>query len=79
MRYQPTGLVGRVFTNELGDQSLIPGQVIWKTQKMVLDAASLNTQYYKVRIPYTSNEKKTFRSPLTMVTNFTYLIIIHKN
>ena len=27
-----------------------PGQVILKTQKMVLDAALLNTQHYKVRI-----------------------------
>ena len=27
-----------------------PGQVIPKTQKMVLDATLLNTQYYKVRI-----------------------------
>ena len=28
----------------------IPGRVIPKTQKMVLDAALLNTQYYKVGI-----------------------------
>ena len=28
----------------------IPGWVIPKTQNMVLDAALLNTQYYKVRI-----------------------------
>ena len=28
----------------------IPGRVIPKTQKMVLDASLLNTQYYKVRI-----------------------------
>ena len=27
-----------------------PGQVIPKTQKMVLDASLLNTQHYKVRI-----------------------------
>ena len=30
--------------------SSIPGQVIPKTQKMVLDATLLNTQHYKVRI-----------------------------
>ena len=31
-------------------RDLIPGQVISKTQKMVLDASLLNTQHYKVRI-----------------------------
>ena len=42
--------MSRVFTNGLGDWGSIPGQVIPKTQKMVFDAALLNTQYYKVRI-----------------------------
>ena len=42
--------MSRVFANGLGDQSSIPGQVIPKTQKMVLDAALFNTQHYKVRI-----------------------------
>ena len=36
--------------NGPGDQGLIPGQVIPKTQKMVLDVALLNTQHYKVGI-----------------------------
>ena len=31
-------------------QSSIPGQVIPKTQKMVLDTSLLNSQHYKVRI-----------------------------
>ena len=44
------GLVGRVFTNGLGDLASIPVQVIPKTQKMVLDATLLITQYYKVQI-----------------------------
>ena len=39
-----------VFANGPGDQGSIPGRVIPKTQKMVLDAALLNTQHYKVRI-----------------------------
>ena len=43
-------LVSRVFTNGLGDQGSIPGRVILKTQKMVLDASLLYTQHYKVRI-----------------------------
>ena len=38
------------FTNGPGDQGSIPDRVIPKTQKMVLDAALLNTQPYKVRI-----------------------------
>ena len=43
-------LMGRVFANGPGDQGSIPGRVILKTQKMVLDATLLNTQHYKVRI-----------------------------
>ena len=43
-------LMSRVFTNGPGDWGSIPGWVIPKTQKMVLDAALLSTQYYKVRI-----------------------------
>ena len=42
--------MSRVFTNGPVDQGSIPGRVIPKTQKMILDAALLNTQYYKVRI-----------------------------
>ena len=43
-------LVGRVFANRPRDRGSIPGQVIPKTFKMVLDSALLNTQQYKVRI-----------------------------
>ena len=42
------GPMSRVFFNGPGDQGSIPGRIISKTQKMVLDAALLNTQYYKV-------------------------------
>ena len=44
------GLAVRVFANGPGDLSSIPGRVIPKTQKMVLDASLLNTQHCKVRI-----------------------------
>ena len=44
------GLLGRVFTNSPGDRGSIPGRVIPKTFKMVLDTSLLNTQQYKVRI-----------------------------
>ena len=44
------GLAVRVFANGPGDLGSIPGRVMPKTQKMVLDASLLNTQHYKVRI-----------------------------
>ena len=44
------GLAVRVFANGPGDLGSIPGRVIPKTQKMVLDASLLNTQHYEVRI-----------------------------
>ena len=40
----------QVFANGLGDLGSIPGHVIPKTLKMVLDSALLNTQKYEVRI-----------------------------
>ena len=43
------GLGVRVF-NGPGELGSIPGRVIPKTQKMVLDASLLNTQHYKVQI-----------------------------
>ena len=51
IRFVPDiGLAVRVFANGPGDLGSIPGRVIPKTQKMVLDASLLNTQHYKVRI-----------------------------
>ena len=47
---QKIGLGVRAFANGPGDLGSIPGRVIPKTQKMVLDASLLNTQHYKVRI-----------------------------
>ena len=44
------GLVGRVFANDPGDQGSIPGRVIPKTLKIVLDTSLLNTHHCKVRI-----------------------------
>ncbi len=43
-------LVGRVFANGPGDLGSIPGHIIPKTLKMVLNTALLNTLQYKVRI-----------------------------
>ena len=42
--------MARVFASGPGAPGLIPGRVIPKTKTMVLDAALLNTQHYKVRI-----------------------------
>ena len=42
--------MSRVFVNGPGDWGSILGQVIPKTLKMVLDAALLSTQHYKVPI-----------------------------
>ena len=59
----------RVFANSPGDLGSIPGQVIQKTQKMVIDATLRNTQHYKVRI---KGKEEQFRErssalPYTMV------------
>ena len=40
----------REFANGPGDQGSIPGQVIPKTQKILLDVSVLNTQHYKGKI-----------------------------
>ena len=47
---QLIGQVGRVFANGPGDLGSIPGRVIQKTFKMVLDTSLLNPQQYKLHI-----------------------------
>ena len=42
--------MSRVFTYGPKERGSIPGRVIPKLQKMVLDAALLSIQHYKVRI-----------------------------
>ena len=44
------GMIVGVFANGPRYLGSIPGRVIPKTQKMVLDASFLNSQHYKVRI-----------------------------
>ena len=51
------GLMSRVITNCLEDRGSIPGWVIPKTEKMVLDAALLITQHYKVRLKWSKVEQ----------------------
>ena len=58
------GLISRVFTNGWRDQGSIPGQVISKTQKMVLNTALPNTQHYKVRIKSKVEQSRELNSAL---------------
>ena len=58
------GIMVRVFTIGSGDLGSIPGRVIPKTQKMVIDATLLNTQYYKVRIKGKVVQSRERRSAL---------------
>ena len=59
----------REFAYGPGDLGSIPGQVIPKTQKMVLDASSLNSQHYKVQIKGKEEQSKERSSslPYTLV------------
>ena len=57
----------RVFANGPGYQDSIPGRVIPKTQKMVLDATLLNTQHYKVRVKWSNPGKRSSVLPYTLV------------
>ncbi len=63
------GLVVRVFANGSGDLHSVPGRVIPKTLKMVLDVSLLNTQHYKVRIKGKVEQSKERSSalPYTLV------------
>ena len=53
-----------MFANGSGDQGSIPGPVIPKIQKMVIDAALFRTQYYKVRIKGKVEQSSEWSSPL---------------
>ena len=61
--------MARVFANSQGDWGSIPGRVIPKTQKMVLDTALLSIQYYKVRIKGKVEQSREWSSdlPYTLV------------
>ena len=66
---QSIGLMVIVFTNGPGDCGSIPGLVIPKTQKMVLDTSLLNTHHYKVCIKGKLKQSKEWSStfPYTLV------------
>ena len=54
-----------VFTNSPGDWGSVPGQVIPKIQKMVLDAALPNDYHYKVRIKSKVKQTREWSSALS--------------
>ena len=56
--------MNKVFANGPEDWGSIPGRVIPRTQKMVLDAALLNTQHYKVRIKGKVEQSREWSSAL---------------
>ena len=72
----------RVFANGPEDRGSIPGQVIPKTPKMVLDASLFSTLHNKVRIKgkmgqslkwsVVAIEKGALGLPSTKVANFTF-------
>ena len=55
-----------MFANGPGDRGSIPGRVIPKTLKMVLDAALLNTQHYKVKLKGKVEQSKERSSALSV-------------
>ena len=63
------GLMSRMFANGPGHQGSIPGRAIPKAQKMVLDAALVNTQHYEVWIKskVEQSRKRSSALPYTLV------------
>ena len=70
-------LVGRVFANGQGDLGSIPGSVIPKTLKMVLDTSLFNNQRYKVRIQGKVDQSRERSSALDCGRQLTIYIYIY--
>ena len=68
-KLQAIGLMGRVFASGPGDRGSVLGRVIPKIQKMVLDAALLNTQFYKLAIKgkFEQSRERSSALPCTLV------------
>ena len=63
------GIMVRMFANGSGDLGSIPGRVIPKTKKIVLDTTLLNIQHYKVRIKgkLVQSRERSSALPYTLV------------
>ena len=59
-----------MFANGPGDQVSIPSRDIPKIQKMVLDAALLNTQHYKVRVKWRNPGNGVALSPIPWCSSY---------
>ena len=64
------GLMSRVFANGPGDRVSIPGPVIPMTQNVVLDAALLKTQHYKLRVKWSNPGNGVAPSPTSCCSNY---------
>ena len=84
--YRPIGIMVRGFASCSEDRSSLPGRIMQKTKKLVLDASLLNTQHLKVRIKseWSNPEKKgtayptpqcSFYWPFHNVVTYSYLWI----
>ena len=58
--------LSRVFASGPGDWFSIPGQVIPKSQKIVLDTTLLSTQHYKLRIKGKVEQSRKWSSTLPL-------------
>ena len=68
--YRAIGLMSRVFANDLGDRCSIPGRVIPKTQKLVVDTALFITQHYKVRVKWSNPGNGVVLSPTPQCSSY---------
>ena len=64
--------MSKMFANGPGDWESVPGRVIPKTQKMVLDSALFNTQHYKVRIKGKVEQPRERNSALSYISVSSY-------
>ena len=63
-------LVGRVLANGPRDLGSIPGRVIPKTLKIVLDTSLLNSQQYKVSIKWSNPGKEVEPTPTLRCSSY---------
>ena len=59
--------MSREFANGPVDWGSVPGRVIPKTQRLLLDSALLNTQHYKVKIKGKVEQSRERSSALTYI------------
>ena len=69
--YEPDiGMMVRVFANGPSDLGSVPGWVISKTQKMVLDASFLNIIRYESRVRWSNPGKGVAHSPTLWCSSY---------